>query len=207
MLDEQRFAQLWRRLGLVDQPRETFAALQAGYSESHRAYHNAAHIADCLAQLDTVREMVVHPNAAEMALWFHDAIYDPKASDNEEKSAAWAVQVLSDRKAGPETVKRVANVILATKHQAVPDDLDDKIIVDIDLSILGRESEVFDRYDSAIRQEYAWVPEKDYREGRGRILAEFLGRNVIFQTPYFRSRYESMAHANLARAIARLREQ
>ncbi len=207
MLDQQRFANLWQRLGLVDQSRETFAALQCAYGESHRAYHNASHIADCLAQFDTVREMVIHPNAAEMAIWFHDAIYDPKASDNEEKSAAWAVQVLSDQKAGPETTKRVANLILATKHQAVPDDIDAKIIVDIDLSILGREWAVFDRYDSWIRQEYAWVAEKDYREGRGRILATFLGRDVIYQGPYFRSRYEAAARENLARAIARLRDQ
>src|SRR5262249_53292937 len=126
----------------------------------------------------------------EFALWFHDAVYDPKRADNEERSAAWAAQALMDAGVSAETTAHVSQLIVATKHASVPDDPDARLLVDVDLSILGRAPEVFDAYDRAIRVEYQWVPEQQYREARARILAGFLGRGVIFQTEYFRSRYE-----------------
>jgi predicted metal-dependent HD superfamily phosphohydrolase len=207
MLDYQRFLLLCRRLGAANEPHDLFEALVAAYVEPHRAYHNDDHIADCLAQFDAVRESVAHPDEVEMALWFHDAVYDPRAADNEGKSAAWAVQALSDRKVDSEALTHIGDLILATKHQAVPNDGDAQIVVDVDLSILGRPWKRFKQYDNAIRKEYGWVPETDYRLGRARILSGFLSRDTLFQTAYFRSRYEATARENLARAIARLRER
>jgi predicted metal-dependent HD superfamily phosphohydrolase len=144
MIEYQRLSQLWRLLGGTGEPRELFDALVAAYTEPHRAYHNAKHIADCVAQLDAVREAVARPDEVEMALWFHDAVYDPKAADNEERSADWLVRALSEQKVDQNAVKRIADLILATKHQTVPNDRDAQVVVDIDLSILGRPWEQFD---------------------------------------------------------------
>ena len=89
-LDGQRFAHLWQRLGGQGDTEPLFRALAAAYAEPQRAYHTAAHLQDCLNQLDNVRVRAVQPDQLEIALWFHDGVYDPRAADNEEQSAAWA---------------------------------------------------------------------------------------------------------------------
>ena len=144
-LDDARFAVLWRRLGAAGSPDAVFAALSAAYAEPHRAYHGADHINDCLTQFDAVSELAHRPDEVEIALWFHDAVYDPRASDNEEKSAVWAVQALSSGGISAETAARVSHLVLATKHSALPHEPDAQFVTDIDLSILGRSPEVLDR--------------------------------------------------------------
>jgi predicted metal-dependent HD superfamily phosphohydrolase len=107
-----------------------------------------------------------------------------------------------------ETNQRIAEVrrlILVTKHNALPGSNDDKLIADIDLSILGQTPDVFDRYEEEIREEYAFVPDSAFREGRSRILKGFLGRPSLYLTESFRVRYEAAARANLARSLERLR--
>jgi predicted metal-dependent HD superfamily phosphohydrolase len=94
---------------------------------------------------------------------------------------------------------------MATQHQAGAAGGDAALMLDIDLSILGRVPEVFDRYEANIRQEYQWVPEADFRSGRLRILERFLRRAAVFQTAAFQARYEAQAWANLTRSISALR--
>jgi predicted metal-dependent HD superfamily phosphohydrolase len=204
MLNQTRFAALWRRLGATTDPGPVYCALTTAYAEPHRAYHTAAHLDDCLAELDPARALAVRPDEVELALWFHDALYDPRAADNEERSAAWAADALTAAGVTAEVAARVRELILATKHAAVPTDPDARLLVDIDLAILGRPAEVFDAYDRAIRVEYQWVPEDQYRVGRARILRGFLARPRIYQMDPFHLRLEVVARANLARAIARL---
>ncbi len=204
MLNASRFAVLWHRLGATTDPGPVYTALAAACVEPHRAYHTAAHLDDCLAEFDAARALAVRPDEVEVALWFHDAVYDPRAADNEERSAAWAADALTAAGVAPEITARVRELILATKHAAVPTDPDARLLVDIDLAILGRPAEVFDAYDRAIRVEYQWVPEDQYRAGRARILRGFLARPRIYQTEQFHERLEAAARANLARAIARL---
>ena len=204
MLDRQRFARLWRRLDGIGDPDCVFDSLLAAYSKPPRAYHNAGHIADCIDQFDAVGDLFADPDEAEAALWFHDAIYDPQASDNEERSASLLRQGLLGERMDveiSERANRITDLILATKHKAIPDGGDAQLIVDIDLSILGRAWERFEAYDRAIRIEYAWVGDKEYREGRSRVLSGFLEREFLYQTAYFRSRYEAAARENLRRAI------
>jgi predicted metal-dependent HD superfamily phosphohydrolase len=95
-------------------------------------------------------------------------------------------------------------MILATAHSAEPDSADEALLLDIDLSVLGADPDVFDAYDSAIRKEYEWVPEPDYRKARARVLESFLQRERIYRTWPYRERYESAARKNLSRALARL---
>jgi predicted metal-dependent HD superfamily phosphohydrolase len=205
-LDQQRWVELWSRLGAQGSGASIFAQLAAGYAEPGRAYHTAEHIRDCLAELDLSRDLAQYPDQVEAALWFHDAVYRPGASDNEDQSAELARTALSMGAVPHEVADRTAALVLATRHAGVPNSPDEQLICDIDLSILGREPGIFDAFERQIRREYAWVPEPMYRRERSAVLSGFLRRRSIYQTNQFRHRYEALARANLERLIEKLGE-
>jgi predicted metal-dependent HD superfamily phosphohydrolase len=194
-----RWQESFRALSL-DPPMPAFAELTERYSEPQRAYHTLQHLAECFDRLDEAGETPEHGVIA-LALVFHDAVYDPSAKDNEEQSATWATQVLRAAGASREIGAAVSALILATKHDHVPQDPAAQLIVDIDLSILGAERARYDEYEAQIRREYAFVPEEAFRLGRAAILRKFLERPAIFSTANFRKRYEARARENLARSL------
>ena len=203
-LDQSRWIGLWSRLGAQGGGLSIFSHLVAAYAEPTRAYHTAEHILDCLAQLDLSRNPSKRPDEVEAAVWFHDAVYVPGGSDNEDRSAHLAQTALLACGAPPDTSRRIAELVLATRHLTVPRDPDAQLLCDVDLSILGREPKIFDEFEGRIRREYHWVPDPAYRTARSEVLAGFLGRHPIYQTEYFRDRYEKQARANLERVIAQL---
>jgi predicted metal-dependent HD superfamily phosphohydrolase len=168
--------------------------LVARYAEPRRRYHTLEHIRHCLREFDPA--MARDPDSVELAIWYHDAVYDPRRSDNEERSAALLLAEFPE-------ARRAADLVLVTKHHR-PADPDAELLVDIDLAILGQRPERFDRYERRIREEYDWVPESVFREKRAALLRAFLRRRRIYRTPSFRSRYEAAARANLARSLASL---
>jgi predicted metal-dependent HD superfamily phosphohydrolase len=139
-----------------------------------------------------------------MAFWFHDAVYDVLANDNEERSADWAEEELLVAGVFHERTLRVKTLILATRHSSPPESPDQQFFVDIDLAILGAPVERFNEYESQIREEYRWVPDPLYREKRSDILRQFLARTPIYHTPALRDALESRARENLSAAINRL---
>jgi predicted metal-dependent HD superfamily phosphohydrolase len=205
-LDQQRWLELWSRLRARGSGASIFAQLTAAYAEPGRAYHTAEHICDCLAELDLARDVAEYPDEVEAALWFHDAVYLPGASDNEKQSAELARTALSTGGVPQEPSNRIAALVLATRHVTPPSAPDEQLICDIDLAVLGRGPAVFDEFERQIRREYAWVPEPVYRTSRTEILAGFLRRRAIYQTDQFRHRYEATARANLERLIEKLGE-
>lgn len=200
-LDHSRWGLLWGRLGAQGTGHSAFDLLAQAYAEPGRAYHNTEHILDCLSQLDLSRTLARQPDEVEAALWFHDAVYAPGAPDNEDRSARLAETTLAAGAAPLSTRSRVAELVLATRHLTLPRDPDAKLLCDIDLSILGREPPVFDRFERAIRREYAHVAESDYRQARAAVLAGFLRRESLYQTQYFRERFEQQARTNLNRVL------
>ncbi len=204
MLDQNRFNRTWRHFTGQQDASSLFLDLEKHYSEPSRSYHNAQHICDCLEQLDLASHLSSHAEEVELALWFHDAIYDSRAKDNEERSGNWARAALQQQGVSDEIVQRIVEMILATRHTNEPTTHDGKLIVDIDLSILGRAPDVFARYDSQIREEYSWVPAEQYQAGRSAILESFLNRTAIYSTDFFRERYEAQARHNLQEALAEL---
>ena len=195
---------MWNRLGARGDGLSIFSGLERAYAEPARAYHTAEHIRDCLAQFDLSQHTAQRPDEVEAAIWFHDAVYLPRGSDNEESSARLAQTTLAEAGAPLEAAHRIAGLVLATEHLAIPDEPDAALLCDIDLSIFGRTPEVFNEFEQRIRQEYAWVPEPVYRSARAEILTGFLNRSSVFQTDFFRQRYESQARANLARVVEEL---
>jgi predicted metal-dependent HD superfamily phosphohydrolase len=202
-LERARFARLWSLLGATGGEAFAFHRLEAAYAEPHRAYHNAEHIRDCLDRLDESTEEPINP-ALEAAIWCHDAVYDPQRDDNEAASATLAEQLLAEARIPNASAIEVRRLILLTRHRDIPGDPAGRLICDVDLSILGRHPAEFEEFERRIRAEYAWVPEPQYRAGRARVLAGFLARPQLYQTPYFRNRYEDSARRNLQASISRL---
>ena len=201
----RRWDGIWRSLHVASPPELIFQSLVQAYTHPQRAYHSLDHVRDCLEQLDWSQAFAEHPIEVELGLWFHDVVYDTHASDNEAQSGARAMTALQNNGVAPDVTARVGQLILATRHQAAAASGDAGLIVDIDLSILGRDPEEFDRYEANIRREYQWVSEADFRVARVQILETFLRRASVFQTPAFQGRYEEQARANLSRSIRVLR--
>lgn len=174
-------------------PQGVFEALSARYSEPHRAYHTLQHIWEGFGYLKSVR---VLPPEVSIAWWFHDAIYDPKRSDNEARSAAWAGAVLG---ASPLKAK-IETLILATRHGSIPSDPAERLIVDVDLAVLASPEPRFSEYERQIRQEYAFVDDATYKAERFKILRGFFDRAYLYMTPEFRC-LETRARKNLERSI------
>jgi len=180
--------------------------LEAAYAEPHRRYHGRAHVEDCLAELAAVPGVsAAERRVLELAIWWHDAVYDPARPDNEERSAVRAEAALREAGEPAALAAEVARLVRLTKGHAVePGDRMGALLVSIDLSILGRLPEAYDAYAAAIRQEYAFVPEDAWRAGRSAVLRRFLEADTIYPNEALRGRYEAAARGNLGRELDRL---
>lgn len=195
---------MWKELGAASPDPKLRGELIARYSEPHRKYHTLQHLDECFEKLDEIRTLAERPAEIELALWFHDAIYNVKRRDNEKKSADWARTSALAAGAPAETCNRVHALVMATRHKAVPQDRDAELLVDVDLSILGAALERFDEYERQVREEYAWVPDFLFRRERRAILKDFLARPRIYGSAHFHGRYEEQARSNIGHSLARL---
>lgn len=193
---------VWEGLGAVGDGTALAGALVARYSEPWRKYHTLQHLNECLAQFASVAHLAKHPAEVEAALWFHDAVYELRAGDNEEQSALWAKAALLEADVLSPAAERVARLVLATKHTAVPTHPDEQLLVDIDLSILGATVRRFQEYEDQVRAEYSFVPEPTFRIKRAEILQTFLARPRIYSTDFFHAKLEASARINLANSLA-----
>lgn len=177
------------------------------YTEEGRYYHNLAHLRACFEILDHLPTQPTNQVEIEMALWYHDLVYDTKAKDNEYQSGIIArSRLMKDLGMTANFTLCVFDLIMVTRHDRAPITPDAKALVDIDLSILGADPTTFAQYDEDIRREYSWVPPDAYRSGRAKVLNSFLERPFIYHTPYFKERYESQARVNLHDALELLGE-
>lgn len=203
-LNEHRWIALLERLSGGPATPGNFALLSDSYSQPHRRYHNLEHIEHCLAEFDRAVGLAERPDEVEVATWLHDLVYDPRAADNEEKSALLGREMLATVGTAEFVINRVEELILATKHGEPPVSQDARLLVDIDLSILGQPSDVFDSYERSIRLEYSWVPAAAYVAGRSSVLRAFLDRPRLYFTDHFERLYDLQAKANMTRALMAL---
>jgi predicted metal-dependent HD superfamily phosphohydrolase len=192
---------------LISEP--VHAELVSVYTAPDRHYHDLRHIEALLGLAETCAGAITDRDAVEAAIWFHDAIYDTRRGDNEDRSAALAMARLAGA-ADECRIARVAAMIRATAGHAMPvfadaaAGRDCALFLDMDLAILGSPAAEFDAYEAAVRREYDWVSEPQWQHGRRAVLAQFLARPAIYATARFRASHEAAARRNLARAIARL---
>lgn len=200
LIDERLPVRSWQRawavLGL-SAPEGLMQRLLGAWAEPQRHYHSQQHLHECLALLEPALDLAQHPGEVELALWFHDAVYDPQGKGNEACSADWACEALAQAGASHEVQQRVRALIMATCHDAEPVGDDARLLVDIDLAILGADPARFAEYDAQVRAEYRWVPGWLYRRKRREVLAGFLARPAIYGTERFRERFEGRARENM----------
>lgn len=202
---ERSWRRAWTGAGAEGTGEPLRDRLLAAWSEPQRQYHTLQHLEESLWSFEAHADLARRPAEIELALWFHDAIYEVRASDNEQRSAEWAVTTLTEAGVDAEVLARVQSLVMATRHRAAPGTPDEALLVDIDLSILGAEPERFDEYEVQVRQEYAWVPGTLFRRKRRALLEDFLARPSIFWTPAFHDAFEARARENIARSLVRLR--
>ena len=189
-------------------PADLLATLKARHSEPQRHYHDWTHIEALLGHARSIESNLHDPLSVIYAILFHDAVYDPRAKDNERRSA----ELLLDTAPAisPECLTRARAMIEATEGHILPTDLsaqeleDCAHFLDMDLAILGAAPERFDIYEAQIRLEYAHVPANDFRKGRASVLRHFAEREALYFSDWGQKRFEAQARANLARSLAAL---
>lgn len=198
----ERFKGLWRRCitgATVEDAEKAWSKIERHYSEPHRHYHDRQHLAHCLEQLDFANGLIKRPDAVEMAIWFHDIIIEPGASDNEQRSADYFRDLAGD-KTNPGFVDAVIGLILATTHAKAPTDPDQQFVCDIDLASFGCPWECFMRDSTAVKAEFRGTEEQYYR-GKKAFLQAMLARPRIFLTAFFNRHYEQQARENIHRLL------
>ena len=184
--------------------------LRARYAEPHRDYHGQAHIDTMLAGLRALGGAVVHTAAVELAVWYHDAIYDPAATDNEARSAV-LLRADMDGLADPALLEQAELLVHATADHALPADvpaalgLDAALFLDLDMAVLGADRMTFAAYERGIAAEYVPVYGLlPYRTGRARFLRGMLKRRRLFLTDRFHLTSDAAARRNMEEALSGL---
>lgn len=181
------------------------ARLVAAYAAPTRRYHSAAHLAEVLDRVGLLADVAVDLDVVRLAAWFHDAVYDPTATDNEERSAELATEVLRRLRVAPPTVAEVARLVrLTAGHDPGPDDRDGAVLCDADLGVLARDPEGYARYVADVRAEYGHLSDGEWRVGRAAVLRGLLARPHLFATSLGRDRWESAARGNVSAELAAL---
>ncbi|MCG8613193.1 MAG: hypothetical protein MI864_22005 [Pseudomonadales bacterium] len=191
-----RWKKLMANMGMKEN-KATCDALVQAYSEAHRQYHTLVHLESVLSLLDQYQHLAQHTHEIELALWFHDAIYQPKSTSNELESAQWARTFLNQNQINPQSTARIEQLIDATSHTGASGTVDEKLISDIDLAILGRPKTDYETYTHSVRFEYQHVPISLYREKRKAVLQGFLNRPKIYLTEALHDRFEEQARRNI----------
>jgi len=193
-----RFLALWSRSGGT-RPEEVYAALASRYGEPGRHYHTLQHVCRCLRDLDWARDTIADADVVELALWCHDVIYTPGASDNERQSAEWFRTRAGN---GIAAMDRITRLILETSHTEPPADMAGCFAVDIDLAVLGYPRTWFCRDAVNLRAERPDLDEMTYDSAERAFLGALLARPRIYLTDPFLARYEARARRNLAWRLA-----
>lgn len=185
--------------------------LLARWQEPQRRYHTLTHLTAVLDHIDVLEQAGVYaadPALVRLAAWFHDAVYAPDRSENEERSARLAERALAEAGVAPEKVAEVARLVrLTVTHDPAPDDVNGQVLCDADLAILAAPPDAYAAYTAAVRAEYAFVPEDAFRQGRAAVLRQLLALPRLFRTPYGTARWEKAARANIAAELERLRAE
>ena len=168
------------------------------WAEPHRRYHTTQHLREVLAALDLLSAGADVPVAVRCAAYWHDAVYDPTAADNERRSAALASAALGRVGLAPQVIREVSRLILlTTSHAPAPDDEPGALLCDADLAVLAATAERYNAYAAGVRAEYAHLSDEAFRRGRAAVLAALLDRPQLFSTVEGRRRWESVARNNL----------
>ncbi|MET9081157.1 hypothetical protein ABZX77_04520 [Streptomyces sp. NPDC004237] len=175
------------------------------WQEPQRRYHTVAHLTAVLDRIDVLEEYADDPALVRLAAWFHDAVYLPDRSTNEERSARLAERALAGTGISAANIAEVARLVrLTVTHDPAPGDRNGEVLCDADLAILAAPPSAYAAYTAAVREEYHFVPNDAFREGRSAILRQLLDLPRLFRTPHGRTEWEPTARYNLAAELEML---
>ncbi len=167
------------------------------YADPSRAYHDVHHLAEVLYLVDLLGNECTDPATVELAAWFHDAVYDVAASDNEAASAELAGGLLTPYLDAAETAEVVRLVSLTSSHAVAAGDANGAVLCDADLAVLARDRRGYDAYAAQVRLEYDALPDEAFRVGRADVLSRLLALPSLYHTAHGRCEWEAGARANL----------
>lgn len=176
---------------------DLWSEIEKKYCEKGRHYHNLEHLENMFSELDAVKDEIENYPVLLFSVFYHDVIYDAASKSNEEKSAEFASVRLKRLHVDDYFIQKVSEQILATKSHHLSENSDTNYLLDADLSILGKDSEVYIDYTKKIRKEYAIYPDLLYKPGRKKVLKHFLEQKDIFKTSIFKEKYEDIARKNI----------
>lgn len=200
-----RFQALWRRLGSDQDSSGIFREIGRYYETEGRYYHNLAHIEYCLSVFDAARDHCLEPDLVEMALWFHDVIYDMGGADNELRSAEHFMAV-SEAQFDDKLRQHVFDLIMATDHSHAPEGDDKRFIVEVDLSGFGLPWDRFKSDGRNVRSEMAHLSDNEFYPAQMRFMQSLADRSPLFTYPWFFERYEAVARSNISGYINELQQ-
>ncbi|MES5821694.1 hypothetical protein [Streptomyces sp. RG80] len=169
------------------------------WQEPQRRYHTLTHLTVVLDHVDVLEKYADDPDVVRLAAWFHDAVYLPDRSENEERSARLAERALPEAGVSEAKTAEVARLVrLTVTHDPAEGDRDGEVLCDADLAILAASPQTYAAYTAAVREEYGFVPSDAFREGRAAVLRQLLELPRLFRTPYGQAEWEATARYNLA---------
>lgn len=197
--------ELARRVGARGDIAGEGAGLLGRWSQAHRGYHDLAHLDEVLHRVDVLAGEAREPDAVRLAAWYHDAVYDPTVSDNEERSAELATIGLSGLDVAPALVDEVARLVrLTATHEVTDEDDDGAVLCDADLAVLAAAPARYTAYVDGVRQEYGHLDDATFARGRAAVLHRLLDRPALFRTALGREQWETAARENLSSELAGL---
>lgn len=202
----EKWQQTAGRLGIDgDLSADLFAEIHKRHNERHRRYHGLPHLEALYVVLNPYWGSIHEPARVELAIWYHDIIYNPLGKDNEGKSADLMRERLGTANADDGLIDRVDHLIRATaNHRRGRRDYDDNLFLDADFSILGAPTDAYDAYTKAIRKEYRLVPQFIFKRARVEFLRQAIARERIFLTDEFETEYGNQARENMRRELETL---
>ncbi|WP_405397851.1 hypothetical protein [Streptomyces microflavus] len=169
------------------------------WAEPQRRYHTTAHLTAVLDRIDTLAGYAADVHAVRLAAWFHDAVYRPDRTENEERSAALAERALPEAGVAEAVTAEVARLVrLTVTHDPAEGDGNGEVLCDADLAVLAGGPDAYAAYAAQVREEYGFVPDEAFRAGRAAVLRQLLALPRLFRTPYGAAEWEARARHNLA---------
>ncbi|WP_298509587.1 hypothetical protein [uncultured Kordia sp.] len=191
--DELLLNQLWKEI-------------HKNYTSKKRYYHNLTHIGNMLRCVSIDQNDLDDPDTLNLAIWYHDIIYNATKSNNELKSAEFAQKRLKKLQIDPKKIENCANLIISTKKHEIlnTQNEDNAYLLDWDLAILGASWKWYEDYTQKIRKEYAMFPDFMYKKGRKKVLQHFLERPRIYYTEKYYDLRETNARNNIQKELTLL---
>ncbi|WP_426299986.1 DUF4031 domain-containing protein [Arthrobacter sp. R-11] len=168
------------------------------WGEDHRKYHSRTHLLAVLEALDTLTEPALPARTVALAAWFHDAVYEGLAGQDEEESAVLAEKRLTEAGLPAEDIAEVARLVrLTATHDPEPGDHAGALLCDADLSVLGSEAAAYARYLADVREDYAHVSDADFAAGRAAVVRRLLALDPLFHSSRAKTLWLDAARRNL----------